>query len=92
MTNNDRRKAAARKAAEQRSRVGSLEDRQAVNRLRKECKARRAAGEDVRVGHIIPLRNPLVCGLTNMHNLRIMTAKEDDRLGNKFTPGSTLRR
>ena len=87
MTNHDRRRAAARKAAEQRSRVGSVEDRTQVNRLRRECKARRAAGEDVRVGHIIPLRHPLVCGLTCSANLKIVSAKEDDRMGNKFTPG-----
>jgi len=91
MTNHDRRRAAARKAAEQRSRVGSREDRTQVNRMRRECKARRAAGEDVRVGHIIPLRHPMVCGLTNAANLRIMSAKEDDRLGNKFVPGVVRR-
>lgn len=87
MTPRDLRKAAARKAAEQRSRIGDLADRQKVNRLRKECKARRKAGEDVRVAHILPLRHPLCCGLTNSHNLIILTAAEDNAMGNKFTPG-----
>jgi len=91
MTPRDKRRAAARRAAVQRSRVGSLEDRQKVNALRIECKARRAKGEDVRVGHIIPLRHPLVCGLTNSHNLKIITAAEDDAMGNHFTPGRVRR-
>lgn len=91
MTKHDKRRAAARRAAEKRSRIGSPEDRQKVNALRRECKARRAAGEDVRVGHIIPLRHPLVCGLTNSHNLRIISAKEDDNMGNHFVPGTVRR-
>ena len=91
MTNHNRRRAAARKAAEQRSRVGTPEDRQKVNELRRECKERRAAGEDCRVSHIIPLRHPKVCGLTNSHNLVILSAKQDDAMGNTFTPGRTRR-
>ena len=87
MSPRDKVRRAKRKAAEQRSRIGSLEDRQAVNRLRKECKARRKAGEDVRVSHIIPLRHKLVGGLTNRANLVIQTAKQDDADGNNFTPG-----
>jgi len=87
MTPRDLRRAAARKAAEKRSRVGSSEDRRQVNRLRRECKARRAKGENVRVGHIIPLRHPLVSGLTCIANLMIISAEADDRMGNKFTPG-----
>jgi len=87
MTKHDKRRAAARKAAEQRSRIGSPEDRQKVNALRKECKARRRAGEDCRVGHIVPLRHPMVCGLTCSANLVIISAEDDDRMGNTFTPG-----
>lgn len=91
MTAHDKRRAAARKAAENRSRVGSPEDRRQVNSLRRECKMRRANGEDCRVGHIVPLRHPMVCGLSNIANLRIMSAKEDNRLGNTFTPGVVRR-
>ena len=90
MSPRDKIRRAKRKAAEHLSNIGSLADKQAVNLLRKECKLRREAGEDVRVGHIVPLRHTKVCGLTNIANLRIMTSKEDDTLGNSFTPGRTL--
>lgn len=86
MTAKDKRKAAARRAAVKRSCVGSIADRHRLGALKRECKERRKAGEDVRMGHIIPLRHPLVCGLTNIHNMRIMTAAEDDAMGNNFTP------
>lgn len=37
------------------------------------------------VDHIIPLKNPLVCGLNWEGNFQVITAKENLRKGNSFT-------
>lgn len=38
------------------------------------------------IDHLIPLRHPLVCGLTVPANLRVITTAHDGRKGSKFNP------
>lgn len=40
------------------------------------------------VDHIIPLNNPLVCGLHCETNLRVITAEDNSKKGNRAWPGS----
>jgi hypothetical protein len=66
-----------------RRRVGA--DRKAIRAFYVE--ARRLTDETGiphHVDHIIPLRHPLVCGLHNEHNLRVITAEENMRKRNTF--------
>ena len=46
----------------------------------------RAQGYDVEVDHIVPLRNPLVCGLHVPRNLRIVDRRENQFRSNKHWP------
>lgn len=57
-----------------------------VRAIYKECKRRRAAGEDVQVDHIVPLFHPLVCGLHNEFNLEILTSAENNKKSNNWWP------
>jgi hypothetical protein len=41
-------------------------------------------GEWHHVDHIVPLRNPLVCGLHNEFNLQVITATENMKKNNNF--------
>lgn len=55
-----------------------------VRAIYEECVARRKAGEDVVVDHIIPLRGAMVSGLHVASNLRIVPRELNSKKGNKF--------
>lgn len=45
-----------------------------------------AAYMQMQVDHIVPLRNPLVCGLHVWDNLQIMNSLKNNQKGNRFWP------
>lgn len=61
-------------------------DSQAVRCIYAQAAARRAAGEDVHVDHIVPLRSKLVCGLHVQTNLRLIGAGPNRVKGNRLWP------
>lgn len=61
-------------------------DLDAIRAIYEECTARRRAGENVVVDHIVPLRGKNVSGLHVHHNLRIISHEENARKSNKFEP------
>lgn len=62
----------------------SREDLRAINDQRKQVEA--ASGEAYHVDHEIPLRHPLVCGLTVPWNLRIVPAVVNMSKGARWCP------
>ena len=66
--------------------IGSWTDHEKIKAIEKECKRRRAAGEDVVVDHIVPLVSDIVCGLECHWNLEIITDRENAIKGNKYWP------
>ena len=61
-------------------------DASRIRAIYKEAERRRAAGENVHVDHIVPLRSKLVCGLHVEANLTIIPARDNVAKGNRVWP------
>jgi hypothetical protein len=61
-------------------------DSKEINAIYRECRRRRARGEDVVVDHDIPLAHKYVCGLHVATNLKIISSCDNHRKGNHSCP------
>lgn len=61
-------------------------DSLAVKEVYSEADARRRAGEDVQVDHLVPLRSKLVCGLHVQGNLVVVPRGSNQAKGNRTWP------
>ena len=84
MSPNQKASRAKRRVAERRAMLKGRANRAAVKAIYTKSKAMRAAGQDVHVDHIVPMRSKLASGLTCPANLQIITAEEDLAKGNEF--------
>jgi len=57
-----------------------------IDEIYETAKERRLNGEDVVVDHIIPINNPIVCGLHVPWNMQILTRAENSKKNNHFNP------
>lgn len=76
---------ARRRAAEYRA-TPRWYDRLQAKKIYDEAAKLRAAGADVHVDHIVPLRGKNVCGLHVHWNMQILDAKENLSKGNRVLP------
>ena len=63
------------------------EDGSGIKAVEREVRRRRKRGEDVTVGHIIPIQSRYVCGLHCTANLCIEPARDNYSKGNRVWPG-----
>lgn len=62
-----------------------------IDALYRECVLlNRNGGVRMAVDHIVPLNNPVVCGLHIISNLRIITASENSKKKNKLIPDMSI--
>lgn len=60
-------------------------DVKALHEKYREAKRRSAVtGIPHVVGHLVPVTHPMVCGLTVPWNLKVMSKRENDRMGNRL--------
>jgi len=69
---------------------GGWTDYTEIDKIYRECARRRAAGEDVVVDHIVPVKSDLVSGLQCHWNLQIVTAKYNNWKSNTFWPDGPM--
>jgi len=61
-------------------------DRARIRAIYKECKRRRARGENVVVDHIVPLMSDVVCGLQVPWNMQIISYAANSKKSNIYWP------
>ena len=77
----------ARRRAQLRAAAVDWADREAMEAFYREARRlTEETGVPHQVDHIDPLQSPFVCGLHNQFNLRIVTADENRRKHNRFSP------
>lgn len=77
----------AKRRAQLRAAAVEWADREAMEAFYREARRLTAeTGIEHQVDHIDPLQHPLVCGLHNQFNLRVVTADANRRKHNQFSP------
>ena len=77
----------AKRRAQLRAAAVPWADREAIEAFYREARRlTEETGIEHQVDHIDPLQSPLVCGLHNQFNLRVVTADENRRKHNQFSP------
>lgn len=76
----------AARRAHQKHAIPPWSDPEKIRAIYAEARQRNEAGEKVHVDHVIPLKNPLVCGLHTPDNLEIIPALDNWSKNNRHWP------